>query len=144
MSSAPHDDHSHARGVPLPETFFVGRRPFEAAELYAVSLTEVERISSEFRFGTAELDWHAPDAAALELGYALLARLAEQPPSQWLVSRFVREVLARLPDDGFVLSSEEIWHWLRWASAPQDWGSEETPHRSLRERLRRPLRGGGT
>jgi hypothetical protein len=54
----------------------------------------------------------------LELGYALLAHLAEQTPSRQLVARFVADVLIRLPSDGVVLGSEEILPWIHEAGDP--------------------------
>jgi hypothetical protein len=138
-------DRASAQGHALHETFFVGRRPFEAPELYAVTTSTVERLRSERAFETPQLDWHTADAASMELGHTLLGRLADETPSPQLVERFVVDVLARLPADGFVLGSEEIWLWIHWASAPRDWSTTVPQRRrSWLDRLRSVARGGGS
>ena len=48
---------------------FVGRRQGEAAEVYAVSATEVTRLRSACRFGEPILDWHGSGAARMELSH---------------------------------------------------------------------------
>jgi hypothetical protein len=80
----------------------------------------------------------------MELGHALLARLADQTPSPQLVAHFVVDVVSRLPDAGFVLGSEEIWLWIDSAGDPQDWSPTEPPRRrSWLDRLRRIVRRAG-
>jgi hypothetical protein len=140
------DDHATENRAAPPRTFFVGRRPFEAPELYAVTATSVERLGSARRFGTSELDWHAADAASmLELSHALLAHLAEQTPSRQLVARFVADILIQLPSDGFVLGSEAILPWIHEAGGPHDWSPTHRPqHRSWLDRLRSLVRRGGS
>ncbi len=142
--AANRSDRPRARRTPLPETFFVGRRPSEAPELYTVTSSAVERLDSDRRFGAEPLDWQEADVAAMELGHALLTRLADQTPSPQLVARFVVDVVSRLPDAGFVLGSEEIWLWIHWAGDPPDWSPTEPPRRrSWLDRLRRIVRGAG-
>jgi hypothetical protein len=48
-------------------TFFVGRRPHEAAEVHAVTDDDVRRLRPNRRGGPLALDWHAGDARAVEL-----------------------------------------------------------------------------
>lgn len=114
------------------ETFFVGRRPLEAPEVYLVTATAVERLHSEERFGTPALDWFAPDDAAMELAHALLTRLVIATPSQRLTVLFALDVISQLDDDGFVLSFAQILGWAHEFSQPGDWTAGRAPHsRSL-------------
>ena len=103
------------------ETFFVGRRPFEAPEVYMVSATGVGRMRSCERFGTPELDWFAPGCAAMELAHALLTRVVAGLPSHRLTYLLAVDVISQLDDDGFVLSSAQILAWARHFSQPGDW-----------------------
>jgi hypothetical protein len=129
-----------------PPTYFVGRRLFEAAEVYAVTADDLERLHSLRRYGAPALDWHGDEAARMELGHALIRRVAEQRPSRELVARFALYVLDRLPDGGFVLDADDVWGWLRLASEPADFLEEESRH-SWADRLRilsRRTNHGGT
>lgn len=113
--------------------YFVGRRLFEAAELYAVSAAGVDRLRSEADPG---LDWHGERGARMELSQVLISRVAEQQPSRELKERFALYVLDRLPDGGFVLDSDDVRRWLKLASDPEDFAPAEPPRPSLAGRLR--------
>ena len=93
-------------------TYFVGRRPHEVAELYAVTENDVRRLDREW-LGPPSLDWRGHDARGLQLSRVLLARVTGITPPREVAEQFALSILADLPDDGFVLGSDEIWHWLR-------------------------------
>ena len=102
-------------------TFYVGRRPFETAELYVVTPGGVDRMCSRQRFRSTRLDWTTSDRAALELGFAMLAHVGRAAPDEVLVTRFVADVLSRMPVAGFVLAATDILLWVKWASTAADW-----------------------
>jgi hypothetical protein len=104
--------HLHRSHRAAPHTYFVGRRPFEAVELFAITAATVEPFAC--------LDWHGNPSERLELSRLVLGRVAEQRASRELRSRFAFYVLSQLPHGGFVLDSEEILRWLHLASDPQD------------------------
>jgi hypothetical protein len=110
-------------------TFFVGRRPHEAAEVYAVTGDNVRRLRPNRRGGPLALDWHAGDARAVELSHLLLTSVAGQTPPRELEQRFALDVLAALPSDRFVLESDAISRWLLHAAEPEDCASSERPRR---------------
>jgi hypothetical protein len=97
----------------LPRAYFVGRRPYEAPEVYAVTGGDVRRLRPGRDGGVLTLDWGTPDARALELSHVLLTCVVSIVPSRALKEHFMHEVLVGLPDDGFVLDSEVIWQWLQ-------------------------------
>jgi hypothetical protein len=99
-------------------TYFVGRRPDEAAEVYAVTENDVRRLDREWFDGPPSLDWRGHDARVLQLSRVLLARVTGITPPRELAERFALSILADVPDDGFVLGSDEVWRWLRTVSAP--------------------------
>jgi hypothetical protein len=100
----------------------------EAPEVYVVTATAVERLHSEERFGTPELDWFAPGDAAMELAHALLTRLVIATPSQRLTVLFALDVISQLDDDSFVLSFAQILGWACEFSQPGDWTAAHAPH----------------
>jgi hypothetical protein len=111
MPALPWSLHSHPsrpRRRKAPHTYFVGRRVLEATELFAVSAADVERLTSDRRYGAPGLDWRGGDTA-LELSHLLLERVAEPPPSRELTTHFARSMLAALPEHGFVLDSDTVW-----------------------------------
>jgi hypothetical protein len=132
---------THRRRPPYP--YFVGRRPDEAAEVYAVTATDVRRLDREWRDGPPSLDWRDQDASALRLGGMLLARVTGMTPPRHLAERFVLDVLADLPDDGFVLGSDEVWRWLQTVSAPHAVARGEPRRESRLARLSAGLRRNG-
>ena len=103
-----------------PPTYFVGRRPYEAAELYAVSANDVQRLRPKLADPTVAVDWHRGDAVRMEISRAVLSRVIARRPSRALVRCFALDVLPQLPDGGFVLDSDEVWQWLRRTADPQD------------------------
>lgn len=125
-------------------TYFVGRRPYEAPEIYAVTEDDVRRLRPGRRHGPltrieapVTFDWHAADARALELSHVLLTSVAGgHRPRRELEERFVLDVLAALPDDGFVLASDAILRWLDEARGPRDSPQLEPPPWSRLQRLR--------
>jgi hypothetical protein len=134
------DRRDTGRNAPT-RLYFVGRRPVGGPELYAVTATGVERLRSEEHFGTPELDWHAPNYAAMELAHAFLTRLVVQTPSEQLAARLAVDLVSGLPYKGFVINSEAIWLWIYRTSGPEDWSPTTAPlHRSWRDRLRRLVR----
>jgi hypothetical protein len=145
MAAEPHQrrqttrNHCDRRGTArnaATRLYFVGRRPVGGPELYAVTATGVERLRSQQHFGTPELDWHAPNRAALELAHAFLTTLVVQTPSEQLSARLAVDVVSGLPYKGFVLSSEALWLWIYRTSGPGDWSATTSrPHRSWRDRL---------
>ena len=101
-------------------TYFVGRRLFEAAEVYAVTSTAIDRLRSARRYGEPGLDWHGGPAARMELSHLLIGRVAEGRASRELEARFALYVLGRLTDGGFVLDADYVWEWLLLGSEPED------------------------
>jgi hypothetical protein len=116
---APQRGDGAARRRRQPHTYFVGRRANEAAEVYAVTENDVQRLHRDRGDGPLGLDWRGQDARALELSRVLLARVARMTPRRELAKQFALGILVRLPDDGFVLDSDEIWRWLQAESGPQ-------------------------
>ena len=99
--------------IRLPPAYFVGRRPYEAPEVYAVTGSDVRRLRPGREGGVLALDWSTPDARALELSRVLLSCVAFIVPSRALEEHFMHDVLVGLPDDGFVLDPEVVWQWLQ-------------------------------
>ena len=122
-------------------THFVGRRPHEAAELYAVTDDDVQRLRPDRCDGPLALDWHSADARALELSHILLTSVTggHRIPRE-LEERFALDVLAALPDDGFVLESDAILRWIHTALEPEDSAQLQAPRRSWLQRLRAVFR----
>jgi hypothetical protein len=114
-------DHAAARS--LAPVAFVGRRLFEAAELYALSPHGVEMLRSQSRYGSPELDWQGGYAPLMELSHELLTRVAGQTPSEELAGRFAVHVLIELPDTGFVIDADQIEGWIAYASEPWEWSA---------------------
>jgi hypothetical protein len=123
--------------------YFVGRRECGIAELYAVSTNDVECLTADRPNGELGLDWRGGDTAVVELGRQLLNRAVEPPPSSELAADFARSVLAALPEQGFVLDSDLVWKWAKWASRSVKLISPELgTHRSWLARLRTKVLGG--
>jgi hypothetical protein len=137
-----HDRVLHGRRADA--TYFVGRRQFEAAEVYAVSGAGVDRLRSTGRHGEPSLDWHGSSAARLELSHLLIARVAGRRPSHELETLFAVTVLGNLGDDGFILDAEEIRGWLAIATDEDDFATVESHRRSWTGRLRALFHGGQT
>ena len=127
MSEEQHLAHTATRQAPQSteaHTDFVGRRGSDAAEVYAVTVTSVERLRPKPSAREPSLDWHGSEAARMELSYLLISRLVGQRPSRDLQARFALYVLNRLPNEGFVLDSHDLSRWLqarhRWLSNRQN------------------------
>jgi hypothetical protein len=117
-------------------TYFVGRRQFEAAEIYAVSDRDVHRLRSARRHGEPSLDWQGSSAAQMELSHLLISSVAKQRPSRDLQALFAVSVLSDLSDDGFVMDSDEIWGWLELAADERDFEPIQSQRRFWPGRLR--------
>jgi hypothetical protein len=57
-----------------PHSYFVGRRSSEAAEVYAVTVTNVERLRPRRGARAPSLDWHGSEGARMELSHLLISR----------------------------------------------------------------------
>jgi hypothetical protein len=138
--SRSHLAHTATRQAPQSteaHTYFIGRRGSDAAEVYAVTVTSVERLRPKPSVREPSLDWHGSEAAAMELSYLLISRLVGQRPSRDLQARFALYVLNRLPNEGFVLDSHDLSRWLRIADDAQESVPAPAPRRSwLRRRAR--------
>jgi hypothetical protein len=126
-----------------PGTYFVGRRPYKAAEVYAVTDNDVQRLHRDGGDGPLSLDWRGQDARVLELSRVLLARVVRVTPRRELAAQFALNVLAGLPDDGFVLDSDEIWRWLDTVSEPHRVAGSAPRRESLLARLSAAFRRSG-
>jgi hypothetical protein len=136
---SPHPTVRDARSViPGAHTSFVGRRPFEAAELYALTGDHVERLRPAHRDQATTLDWRGGSEELLALSHAVLSRIGEQRSSTEVERRFAT-FLARLPCDGFVIDGDEIERWLRTVNDELDAGEPARRSRArwLLSKLRR-------
>ena len=91
MSEEQHLAHTATRQAPQSteaHTYFVGRRGSDTAEVYAVTVTSVERLRPKLSAREPSLDWHGSEAARMELSYLLISRLVGQRPSRDLQARF--------------------------------------------------------
>jgi len=120
----------------IEPTYFVGRREFEAAEVYVVTATDAARLRSARRYGQLSLDWDGSSSAKMELSHLMISHVAEQWPTRELEERFALYVLSGLPDDGFVLDADDVWRWLRVASDDGDFLPTKPASRSWVGRLR--------
>jgi hypothetical protein len=118
-----------------PHTYFVGRRQFDAAEIYFVTAKDVERLEPN-------LDWHRNSADRMKLSDLLIRRVTSRRPSRDLKARFALYFLDHLPEGGFVLDSDDVQRWLRLGSDPEDFGAAHG--QSWAGRLRGLLRGAAT
>jgi hypothetical protein len=105
----------HSESAPKRTSTSVGRRESEAAAVYTVTGTSVERLRSSPTTRQSSPDWHGSEAARIELSRLLISRLIGRPPSRDLQTRFALYVLRRLPQEGFVLDSGDRSRWLRLA-----------------------------
>lgn len=119
-------------------SYFVGRRASAAAEVYAVSVTSVERLLSKAGARESGVDWHGNEAARMALSNLLISRLIGERPSRDLQARFALYVLGRLPHEGFVLDFDDLSRWLRIAGDIHESAPAPAPRRSwLRQRRAR-------
>jgi hypothetical protein len=124
--------------TPGGHTYLVGRRPFEAAELYALTGDHVERLRPGHRDGVSTLYWRGGPDELLGLSHAVLSRVCGQRSSPE-VERHFASFLARLPYGGFVIDGDEIEQWLRKMSDELSAGepARRSPARWLLAKLRR-------
>jgi hypothetical protein len=142
MSAELHPHPWHRRHS--ARTYFVGRRPYGAAGVYAVTENDVQRLHRDRGDGPLSLDWRGQDARALELSRMLLGRVASMTPRRELTRQFALSILAGLPDDGFVLDSDEIWRWLHAVSGPHRVAGTAPRRQSWLARLSAAFRRSGT
>jgi hypothetical protein len=118
-----------------PECFFVGRRVEQGPEVYVVTDGEVQRMRAGSHRAPLALDWHAEDARSLELSRRLLTIVAGSEPARELAEEFAREILAILPEDGFVLEAWWVRGWLAQVGEPLKAVRSEPRRRSWLARL---------
>ena len=93
---------------------YVGRLEDGVPAVYAVDGATTERLHP---VGEA-LEWGAKAAdAASALAHVLLTDAAGSEPPADASRRFARQILMRLPEDGFALPRETVNTWLRRAVA---------------------------
>ena len=91
---------------------YVGRVEGGFPAVYAVDATGVEGLQAADEM----LEWGAEAAdAASALARVLLVDAAGAEPPAEVCRRFSREILMRLPQDGFALQRETVNAWLRRA-----------------------------
>jgi hypothetical protein len=92
------------------EVLFVGRRGDGGPELFRVG-DRVRRLPDprRYRRGRSEIE---TDSAALVFAEGLLAEVMRCRPARPLTRAFAEAQLAPLPDEGFVVSADEIEAWL--------------------------------
>jgi hypothetical protein len=101
--------------------FYVGRRG-ERSEVYVVTLRDVERLRTPGPCSDAAFEWggHAERGGA-KLAFAILSDMTGRQPPDPVCAQFDDEVVALLPDPGFVLGCDDIALWL--AAARRDPGT---------------------
>jgi hypothetical protein len=120
----------HAPDHTGAHSYFVGRRGSDAAEVYEVTETSVERLRSRRRYGESSLDWRGSDVSQMELSHLLISRVTKQRPSRDLMARFSLYFLTRLAYEGFVLDSDGLSRWLRIAGDDHESVPAPPPRRS--------------
>jgi hypothetical protein len=118
--------------ISCAHTYFVGRRQFEAAELYVLTGDHVERLCPAHRDRAATLDWRGGPDELLALSHAVLVRICRERSPAELERRFAW-FLARLPYDGFVIDGDEIEQW--WRTVGDELDAGEPARRSSAHRL---------
>lgn len=89
---------------------YVGRLEGGAPAIYAVDAATVERLHPSGEV----LEWGAGATdAASALARVLLTDAAGVEPPAEVCRRFSRQILGRLPQDGFALQRETVNAWLR-------------------------------
>ncbi|HET6690350.1 MAG TPA: DUF6166 domain-containing protein [Miltoncostaeaceae bacterium] len=116
------------------ERFYVGRRA-DRPEVYIVSLCDVEPLRPPTERLDAAFAWGA-DAqhAGAELAFAILSHATGREPPEPVCEEFCAEVVASLPDAGFVIGCDDVALWLAAERrAPETW--RRAPGRGVRRRL---------
>ncbi len=83
--------------------FYVGRMERSRPAVFVVG-DGVHRLDGPF-------DWGSDDAGSRQLAAGLLRDATGRRPSSERIGRFLQEVVARLPADGFVLAADYVEHW---------------------------------
>jgi hypothetical protein len=81
-------------------------------EVYVVTRDGVQPLPHPRFRGDAPFNWGARDAGAAELASALLRATRRRPIPDAIVFELAANVVADLPRDGFVISTDEIRRWL--------------------------------
>ena len=115
-------DVHRRRGRRAARTYFVGRRPCEAPEVYVVTRKDVHQLRPPRHDASLALDWHAGGIRTLALSRVLLRSVATPRLVGELEERFALDVLLALPADGFVLEADAILRWLEQARGPRGSG----------------------
>jgi hypothetical protein len=91
---------------------YVGRLEGGLSVVYAVDAESIERLHP----AAVALEWGADAAdASSALARVLLSDAAGAEPPAEVCRRFSRQILGRLPRDGFALQRESVNAWLRRA-----------------------------
>ena len=117
-------------------TYFVGRRPYEAAEVYLVQCHGVERLRHRGIGERITLDWRGEPAELLALSREILSKAVGVEPPHELEMRLAL-LIKQFPTDGFVLSGETVMTWLDSVGA--DGGGPSEQPLSLATRMRASL-----
>jgi Family of unknown function (DUF6166) len=83
--------------------FYVGRVESSHPAVFVVG-DAVRRLDGAF-------DWGTDDPGSRKLAAGLLRDASGRRPSSERVGRFLHDVVARLPADGFVLAADYVEHW---------------------------------
>jgi hypothetical protein len=99
---------------PSDSRIYVGRLEGGFPAVYAVDAARVERL----HLADCPLEWGrgATDAASALARVLLTDAAGTEPPAE-VCRRFSRQILGRLPQDGFALQRDTVNAWLRRAVA---------------------------
>jgi hypothetical protein len=116
------------------ERFYVGRRA-ERAEVYVVTLRDVDRLRPPSGHGYTAFDWGpAAERRGAELAAFVLGHTTGRRAPEPACAQFDLEVVAALPDAGFVIGCDDVALWLTAAGHdPAKWRHAES--RGLRHLL---------
>jgi hypothetical protein len=114
--------------------FYVGRRA-ERCEVYIVTPRDVEPLRPPAGRSNAGFAWgFDAQHAGAELAFAILSHTTGREPPERLCDRFRAEVVASLPDAGFVVGCDDIALWLATEQRrPETW--RRAPGRGVPRRL---------
>ena len=115
------------------QRFYVGRRA-ERAEVYVVTRRDVERLRPPGERRDAGFAWGAElERGGPELALAILRHTTGREPPEPVCDLFWAEVVASLPQAGFVLGCDDIALWL--AAEQRDPAIWRRARTGLRRRL---------
>jgi hypothetical protein len=90
------------------ERFYVGRRSAHT-DVYVVTRRDVETLRHRAGEDDASFEWGArAEWGNVELAFVILRDATGRAPSDLVCARFHAEVIASLPDEGFVLSRDDV------------------------------------